>query len=158
MKNSFLFKSMIDIFFLLQVLGLIALFGKILIAFMPVKNMEPVHLNEWVFLISNCIVYIIFLRGLFFLRKIAGEFLRNKTLTKTVMSLMKKTGIHFTLAGLILLITILTEKLFDLQLEPITELFNVTPIFLVIIGLFFIIQSQTLLEAIKMKNENDLMV
>jgi len=158
MKNSLLFKSLIDIFFLLHLIGLIALLMKIPLGFIPVKNIEPLHLSGWIFLIINCIVYLIFLRGLFFLRKIAREFLLNKTLSKTVVDFMKKTGNQFTLAGLISLIIILTEKLFDLQIETIPKSFSITPIFLVIVGLFFTVQSQTLLNAIKIKDENDLMI
>ncbi|MBN2777826.1 MAG: hypothetical protein JXR36_09290 [Bacteroidales bacterium] len=131
---------------------------RIPLGFIPVKNMEPLHLSGWILLIINCIVYIIFLRGLFFLRKIAREFLLNKTLTKIVVNSMKITGNQFTLAGLISLIIILTEKLFDLHIETIPKSFSITPFFLIIVGLFFTIQSQTLLKAIKIKDENDLMV
>jgi len=158
MKNSFLFKTLIDIFFFFQVIGLIALLTKIPLGFMPVKNMEPLHLNGWTFLIINCIIYLIFLRGLFFMRKIAREFIIGKTLTKTIANYMKITGNNFTSSGLILLIIMIIDRFFNLHIDPIPKSFSITPIFLVIVGLFFIIQSQTYLKAIKIKDENDLTV
>ncbi len=158
MKNSLLLKSLIDIFFILQVVGLIALFMRIPLGFITVKNMEPMHWDGWIILSINCVVYFMFVRGLFFLRKIAREFLLNKFLTESVANSMKITGNQFTYAGMISLVTILSQKLFDLNFEPIPKSFSITPIFLIIIGLFFAIQSKTLISAIRIKDENDLIV
>lgn len=161
MKNSFLFKSLIDIFFFLHVIGLIAILMRIPMGFIAAENIEPLQLDGWIILIFKCIIAFIFLRGLFFLRKIARVFLLKNTFTKNVANYMKITGNHFTYAGLISVLIILSEKFFNLNFDPVLPIpksFSINPIFLIIVGLFFTIQSQTLRKAIKIKDENDLMV
>lgn len=71
---------------------------------------------------------------------------------------MKICGNQFVYAGIISIAISLAGKLFDLNFEPVYKSFAITPIFLLIVGLFFIIQSKTFSHAISLKNENDLMV
>lgn len=157
MKNSVLFKSLIDIFFFIHVIGLIAILFKIPIVFM-VKNTEPPQFLDWIILVINAFVYFIFLRGVFFLRKTARIFLSHHHFSKPVVNYMKICGNQFVYAGLISIVIFLTGKNFDLNFEPIHKSFSITPLFLIIVGLFFIIQSRTLSYAISLKNENDLVV
>ncbi len=158
MKNSVLFKSLIDIFFLLHVIGFIAILFKIPVGFIDVKNIEPPLLGDWTILAINILVYFIFLRGLFFLRKMARIFLSQNHLSGSAVNYMKTCGNQFIYAGLISILTVLTDKLLNLNIEPVFKSLSITPIFLMIVGLFFVIQSKTFSQAIRIKNENDLMV
>jgi len=158
MKNSSLFKSLIDILFFLHVLGLFAILLRFPLGVIDVANMEPLNLWEWIILTISCLIYFIFLRGLFFLRKIAREFLLNKMFTKSVANSMKISGNQFTYAGIISLLIFLSKRLFDFNFESIPQSVSITPIFLIIVGLFFTIQSKILLKAISIKDENDLTI
>ena len=158
MKNSLLFKSLIDILFVLHVLGLFAILLRFPLGVVDVVNMEPLNLWKWIILTISCLIYLIFLRGLFFLRKIAREFLLNKMFTESVAISMKKSGSQFTYAGIISLLIFLSKRLFDLNFEFIPQSVSITPIFLIIVGLFLTIQSKILLKTISIKNENDLTI
>ncbi len=157
MKNSVLFKSLIDVFFFFHVIGLIAILLNFPLGFI-VKNIEEPKLLEWVFWAINSICYFIFLKGLFFLRKLARAFLSQKYFIDSIVVNLKISGNHLISAGLISILTLWTGKLLNLDLEPVSHLFAITPVFLIIVGLFFLIQSKTLLQAIRLKNENDLTV
>lgn len=158
MKNSVLFKSLIDIFFFIQVIGLIATLFTFPLLFMDIGNLEAPTLWDWIILPINCIAYFVFIRGLFFLRKMARIFLSQNSFSEKLVNYMKICGNQFIYAGIISIIILLTGKLLDLNIEPFYKSFSITPIFLLIVGLFFAIQSRTLSQAIIIKNENDLMV
>lgn len=158
MKNSILFKSLIDIFFFIHVLGLIAILFKFPLGLIEVKNIETPQISDWIIMAINAFVYFIFLRGLFFLRKMARVFLSQNSFSKPVANYMKICGNQFVYAGLISIAMLLIGKLLELNIEPIYKSFSITPIFLMIVGLFFVIQSRTLSLAINLKNENDLVV
>ena len=87
----------------------------------------------------------------------ARVFLSQKYFTDTVAISMKITGSQFIYSGLIAFLALLLGRLFDIDVEPINTI-QITPIFIIIIGLFFTIQSKALLLAIKIKNENKLTV
>lgn len=158
MKNSLLFKSLIDILFFLHVLGLFAIVLWFPLGIFEGVNIEPLHPWEWIILTIYCILYLIFLRGLFFLRKVARELLQNKIFTKHAAYSTMISGYHFIFVGILFLLLILSEKLFQLNFESFPKSFSITPIFLIIVGLFFTIQSEILLKAIEIKGENDLTI
>jgi len=158
MKNSILFKSLIDIFFFIHVLGLIAILFKFPLGLIEVKNIETPQIPDWIIMAINAFVYFIFLRGLFFLRKMARIFLSQNNFSKPVVNYMKICGNQFVYAGLISIVMLLIGKLLELNIAPIYKSYSITPIFLLIVGLFFVIQSRTLSLAINLKNENDLVV
>lgn len=159
MKNSILFKSLIDIFFFIHVLGLIAILFKFPLGLIEVKNIETPQISDWIIMAINAFVYFIFLRGLFFLRKMARILLsQEKSFSKPVVDYMRICGNQFVYAGLISIVMLLIGKLLELNIAPIYKSYSITPIFLLIVGLFFVIQSRTLSLAINLKNENDLVV
>lgn len=158
MKNAVLFKTLIDIFFFIHVLGIIAFLFKIPFGFFDVENMEVNRFRDWTILGINSFVYFIFLRGLFFLRKLARILLAVNHLSKPLVKYMKKCGNMFLFAGIFSVLLFLTGKFLNVIYEPVYSSFSITPIFLMIIGLFFVIQSRTLSHALIIKNENDLMV
>lgn len=158
MKDLRLFKSLIDILFFLHVLGPLAIVLWFPLGIFDGANTEQLHLLEWIILTVYCIIYLIFLRGLFFLRKIARKLLQNIIFNKSVAYSTMISGYHFIFAGILLLLIKLSEKLFQLNFESLPKSFSITPIFLIMVGLFFIIQSEILLKAIDIKGENDMTI
>ena len=158
MKNLRLFKSLIEILFFLHVLGLFAIVLWFPLGIFDGANTEQLHWWEWIILTLYCIIYLIFLRGLFFLRKTARKLLQNKIFTKYVAYSTQISGFHFIIAGILLLLINLSEIFFQIYFESLPKSFLITSVFLIMIGLFFIIQSEILLKAIDIKDENDMTV
>ncbi len=165
MKNTILFKSLVDILYILHFIGLI---GIVVIIPFGIVNINQVNINiedwsmlYWAITILTFITYIIFLRGLYFLRKMARFLLSNKYFSEKIIGNLKKSGNHFLLTGIIsfALYTILwLNKLYGGKFELIYDTNLLVPLFLTIIGMFFIIQSNTLNLAKNIKEENELTV
>lgn len=165
MKKSILFKTLVDILYILHFIGLI---GIIFIIPFGVVNINQVNINVedwslfyWLITIISLITYIIFLRGLYYLRKMARFLLSNKYFTGNIIRNLKKSGNHFLLTGIIsfTLYTVLwLNKLYGGKFELIYDANLFIPLFLTIIGMFFIIQSNTLDLAKNIKEENELTV
>lgn len=167
MKNNILFKTLVDILFFLQ--GF-AFPGFLLLMPLGASSSYNVYINfdvetwnliHWGCLILSLIIYIVFLRGLYFLRKIARLLLAKRYFTNNYIQKLKITGIHFLISGIlyaVLLVGIWMSKLFDGMLTFKYDTNVITPLFITIIGLFFILQSNTLLLAKSFKEENELTV
>ena len=152
MKKEILFKTLIDILFFIHVL---AFFGLLLV--LPLKitgvNIESISKNNltfyfWSVLIITIFSSFLFLKGLYFLRKVARFLLLNKFFTIEIIKNLKKVGTSFvyaSCANLFLLfihwIGKLNEGLFILKFDDNL----ITPFFMLIMGLFFIVQSKFLL-------------
>ena|SRR5690554_5131809 len=165
MKRIILFKTLIDILYILHFIGLIGIvfilpFGVVTINQVDVE-VKDWGLFYWLIVVVSLIAYIIFLRGLYYLRKMARFLLSNKYFSKKIIKNLKKSGSHFLLTGIIsfaLLAAIWVNKLFGGKIELIYDANLFIPLFLTIIGLFFIIQSNTLDLAKNIKDENELTV
>ena len=165
MKKTILFKTLVDILFVLHIVGL---FGILLILPFGVFNFNEVNVEtanwsifNWLILLGGFSAYIVFLKGLYFLRKIARNLLSNKYFSLVVINNIKKSGTHFLLTGILslgILILLWFSKLFHGKLEFGYDLNLMIPFFLMIIGLFLIIQSNSLFIAKGFKDENDLIV
>jgi hypothetical protein len=165
MKNTILFKTLVDILYILHFIGLV---GIIFIIPFGIVNINQVNINVedwslfyWLISIISLITYILFLRGLYYLRKMARFLLTNKYFSEKIIANLKKSGIHFLLTGIIsfLLFFILwINKLYGGKFELTYDSNLLIPLFLTIIGMFFIIQSNTLDLAKNIKKENELTV
>jgi len=165
MKKSILFKSFVDILFYLHVIGL---FGMLIIIPFGSVNINQVimKVEDWTLLtvviaIVSLTIYVVFLRGLYYLRKMARFLVSNKYFSERIIKNLRKSGIHFLCTGILsflLMILFWIAKLYDGKLELTYDLDFMIPLFLMIIGLFFIIQSETLLLAKNFKEENELTV
>ena len=124
MKKTILFKTLVDILFVLHIVGL---FGILLILPFGVFNFNEVDIGitnfsifYWLIILAGFSAYIIFLRGLYFLRKIARNLLSNKHFSLAVINNLKKSGTHFLLTGILsigILILLWFSKLFHGKLE-----------------------------------------
>jgi hypothetical protein len=165
MKKSILFKTLIDILYILHFTGLI---GIILIIPFSGVNINQVDMNVadlssfyWLILILGLITYIIFLRGLYYLRKMARHLLSNKHFSEKIIKNLKKSGNHFLLTGIISFILyalLWIYKIYGGKFELSYDSNILIPLFLTIIGMFFIIQSNTLDLAKNINEENELTV
>jgi hypothetical protein len=103
----------------------------------------------------------VFLRGLYFLRKMARFLLSSKYFSDNIIRNLKKSGNHFLLTSLISFALIFAQwigKMVDGKIELAYDQELLVPLFLAIIGIFFIIQSSTLDLAKSLKEENELTV
>jgi len=167
MKNNILFKTLVDILFFLQ--GF-AFPGFLVLMPLGASASYNVHINfdvetwniiHWGCLILSLIIYIVFLRGLYFLRKVARLLMSKKYFTQIFIITIKKSGVNLLISGtlyFILIIGIWINKSFNNHLEITYNTNVIMPLFICTIGLFFIIQSKTLTLAKVFKEENELTV
>ena len=165
MKKAILFKTLVDILYILHFIGLIGIifiipFGTININQINM-SVEDWSLFYWSIFIVNLFAYIIFLRGLYFLRKMARFLLTNKYFSDDTIVNLKKSGNNFLYTGIIsfaLIVVLCISKLTGRKFELIYDNNLLIPLFLSIIGMFFIIQSNALNLAKGIKEENELTV
>lgn len=165
MKNTILFKSLIDFLYIFLFLGIIGTGLLIPLGIVnlndakhSIENLETIH---WSLIMLSFLTYIIFLRGLYFLRKVARFLLSNKFFTDKIISNLRKSGIHFIASGLIhflLIIGLTVSKLFAGKLELGIDSNGLATLFIIIIGMFLTLQSNILKLGKDLKEENDLTV
>lgn len=166
MKKPFLFKVLIDILIFLYFIGLIGL-----VIAIPLKKciISPVKicivdwtLFYWFIAIISIIAYVIFLKGLYHLRKVARFLTSKKYFSKIIITNLKKSGNLFLLTGTLyfsIIIALWINRLIEEKIFEIGyDMDLIGPLFLIIIGIFFIIQSKTLLLAKNFKEENELTI
>ena len=121
-------------------------------------NMDLAH---WTVLLIGIITYIIFYRGLFYLKKVASLLLLNNFFSSKIIINLNKSGRNFIYTGTLYLATIVIIWIGNISKGTIILTYNILiliPFLLIIFGLFFIIQSNALALARKMKDENDLTI
>ena len=165
MKKSFLFKSLVDYLYILNVGGFLLLLITISFGFVEINEIKGSDEDWSVLVISiscvSALTCIVFLRGVYYLRKIARHLLTNKYFSNQIIKYLKISGTHFLLAGVMFVVIMILRwigklRVGLLEFEYDTNL--MVPLFLMIIGLFFMIQSEALLVAKNFKEENDLTV
>jgi len=164
MKKIKLFKTLLDILVFIFSIGVISTVVFIIRVGRFTINHVIIDVENWSFFywfiaIVSLMSYIIFLRGLYFLRKIA-KVVSEQYFSDINVSNSKKVGTHFLLAGILYLFIIVIlwiNRLIDLgQFEIGTDFDLISPLTLIIIGVFFMIQSKNLLLAKSFKEENEL--
>lgn len=165
MKHSILFKTLIDLLFILHVFGLFAVaiispFG-LLGSDIDLNTSEGNQFYFWITVLLTGLSYIIFLRGLYFLRKLARYFLSDKIFTNIIIDLLKKIGQHFVVSGLIYTcigIILFIGSLMNGKLNFSLNISSMVPLFLITAGLFSIMQSHALKYAKHVKEEHELTI
>ncbi len=165
MKKEILFKTLVDIIYILHFMGLVGIALNIPYG---VININQVNMNvmdwnifHWLIFIISLIAYIIFLRGLYFLRKMSRFLLSNRYFSKKIIHNLKKSGKYFLQTGIILFVLYFVPYVYRFcggEIELMYEINLLIPLFLTMIGLFFTIQSDSLILAKNMKEENELTV
>lgn len=164
MGRNIIFKTLIDILFIFQGFGILGAF--IIIPFGVTKiNQVNVGVEKWstlfwTLLIIGVIAYIMFMVGLFYLRRVGRYLLSKRYFTIDIISNLKKSGVFLIFSGAMSFIGFIITWIIEINSNHIT-IFNIDialPFFISIIGLFFIIQSDVLLSAKSFKEENDLTI
>jgi len=165
MKKITLFKILLDVlcfFFLLWFIAFIAIVptGKTTFNHITIA-IENWNLFYWSISIVSLITFIIFIRGLYYLRKVV-RLLSKKYFSDINITNSKKVGVHFLIAGVlyssIIIILWLNKSIKTGEFEIGTDMDLIAPLTLMIIGVFFIIHSKNLLLAKSFKDENELTV
>tara|TARA_B110001450_G_C17490424_1_gene428062 strand:- start:231 stop:728 length:498 start_codon:yes stop_codon:yes gene_type:complete len=165
MKQNILFKTLIDLLFFVQCFGLIGVIvilpsnlGTISQAEVQVVNW---NFNHWCIFIISSLSYILFLIGLYYLRKMARNQLSNRPYENSVSTNLKKSGSFFIANGILSILVIVVVFIIRLTNNKLQFTYDENTqfsVFAIIIGLFFIIQSNTIKKAKELKQENDLTV
>ena len=165
MKKSFLFKSLVDYLYILNVGGFLLLLITISFGFVEINEIKGSDEDWSVLAISiscvSALTCIVFLKGVYYLRKMARHLLTNKYFSKQIIKYLKISGTHFLLAGVMFVVIMILRWIGKLRVglfEFVYDTNLMVPLFLMIIGLFFMIQSEALLVAKNFKEENDLTV
>ena len=165
MKKSFFFKSLVDYLYILNVGGFLLLLITISFGFVEINEIKGSDEDWSVLAISiscvSALTCIVFLRGVYYLRKIARHLLTNKYFSKQIIKYLKISGTHFLLAGVMFVVIMILRWIGKLRVglfEFVYDTNLMVPLFLMIIGLFFMIQSEALLVAKNFKEENELTV
>ena len=165
MKKSFFFKSLVDYLYILNVGGFLLLLITISFGFVEINEIKGSDEDWSVLAISiscvSALTCIVFLRGVYYLRKMARHLLTNKYFSKQIIKYLKISGTHFLLAGVMFVVIMILRWIGKLRVglfEFVYDTNLMVPLFLMIIGLFFMIQSEALLVAKNFKEENELTV
>ena len=165
MKKTILFKTLVDVLYFFHFFGLLGVFFILPFGVVTINQVE-MNVEDWSFFfwtlaVVSLVAYIIFLRGLFYLRKMARFLLSNKYFSEQIIINLKKSGTYFLFTGIlsfILIFLVWISKLTEDEFKLVYDINFIIPLFLIIIGMFFIIQSKTLFLAKNMKEENELTV
>lgn len=168
MKKTFLFSiNLLYIFHFIGILNIISIFPLRVVNANQINiNVENLPILFWIITIISLLTYSIFLRGLNYLRKTAKFLLSRKPFSETITKNLKNSGKHFLLTGAFAFLLIILIPFFNnkYQYEVVSDinlisfLYFITPLFLMITGMFFLIQSKMLLMAKKIENENELTI
>ncbi|MFK2818908.1 DUF2975 domain-containing protein [Flavobacteriaceae sp. LMIT009] len=164
MVRNIIFKTLIDILFIFQGFGILGAF--IIIPFGVTKinqvdlDVYEWSLQSWILLALGVFAYILFMVGLYFLRKVGRYLLSEKYFSVSVIKNLNKSGSFLILSGVLGVLGFLIIYVIKLN-SGTTAIYNSDislPLFISIVGLFFIIQSEVLLSAKTFKEENDLTI
>lgn len=166
MKSEKLFKILIDLIFVLQILGFITLifvipsftFVKINMQDTSVQNWTIFH---WLLLLTSFSSYVLFVFGIFYLRKFSKTLLTEKYFSIYVISNAMKIGKMFVYSGSIMILLYLIQFISRFTNGKIQLVYNtefVFSLFIIAIGLFFLILSKILNSGVQLKQENDLTI
>ena len=164
MVRNIIFKTLIDILFIFQGFGILGAF--IIIPFGVTKinqvdlDVYEWSLQSWILLALGVFAYILFIIGLYFLRKVGRYLLSKKYFSVSVIKNLKKSGSFLIFSGIIGVFGFIIIWIIKLNSGTAT-IYNgdiSLPVFICMVGLFFIIQSEVLLSAKAFKEENDLTI
>ncbi len=163
MKNTILLKRLVDIIYFLHFIGLI---GIVIVLFLGNFTMDQIEHNDssilfWILAALGLVIYVVVLISLHYLRKVSKNLLIDRKFSTAIITNLRKSSIHFLADGgllIFLMLTLWVGNFFNGKIEFVYDLKLITSLFLMIIGLFFIIQSNTLSLAKDMKEENELTI
>ena len=164
MKRNILFKTLVDLLFIAQVIGFIGIIFVVPSGVMRINRIDfPVlewTWDNWAILFLSVVSYIVFVKGLFHLRKVARHLLANRYFDLTVVNHLRKCGRCFVLAGIASFIVFMIVWLVRITVDKITAYDSdfMISLFIATIGIFFIIQSEVIMNARSFKDDSELTI
>lgn len=164
MKRNIVFKTLIDILFIFQGFGIL---GAFLIMPFGVTKINQINLNVsewsvtyWSLLVLSLIAFIVFITGVFFLRKVGRYLLSNQYFAIEVIDNLKKSGRFFIYTGIISFSVFVISWIVKFNSGNVLLYYTdiVLPLFITIVGLFFVIQSDVLMISKEAKEDSDLTI
>lgn len=161
-------KLLIDILFILHLVGVVGFFLILPFGIFS-TNIADAHYDSlydlptyyWIGIVLSITTYIIFLFGLFFLRQAAGYLQSNSFFKDLVIRNILKSGYYFITSGIVLSLTYLFMWVATFNSENIKISYGtnlILPLFLGIIGVFFVLLSSALYEGEYLKEDNELTI
>lgn len=164
MKRNILFKTLVDILFIFQAIGFIGLLFAMPFGLSRINIMElPTDERNWIYwlvLLISIIGYFLFIMGLYHLRKMARHLLSKKYFDFIVVKHLRKCGNFFVATGVFSFIIFLALWIMNLTMNKISFYDSnvMLSLFMMTIGLFFIIQSKVILNAKNFKEDSELTI
>ena len=115
----------------------------------------------WLGIGMSIATYILFLIGLNYLRKTANQFVTSSFYSISIIKYLKLSGIFFVVASIILAFTYALFWVMNASKGTIKLVLGtdaMVPLFLGIVGLFFILQSKVLNQARLFKEDSNLTI
>lgn len=112
-------------------------------------------------IILNTVGYILFIIGLYFLRKTARLAILKDFFNTNITKSLMKSGKAILLSGIAMLISFIfywVNELIEGTISLTINIETVTTFFLLIVGLFFMLMAKALNKAISWKKENELTI
>ncbi|MEP2056292.1 MAG: DUF2975 domain-containing protein [Maribacter litoralis] len=166
MRYTELFKSIIDILFYALCLGLLVLLflGPLGLNSMAQENklIQEWDVISWLILAISTLAYILLIIGVKYLKNVAGIMTKSISFGPSVQINLKKSGKSLIFSSLLNYLTFALVFVKQLTINvPVEITFDnnlLLQIFITIIGLYFIIQSDILKMSYNLKQENDLTI
>lgn len=164
MNKTTQFRTLVNILFILLIMGIVGI-----MIFLPfgitgidkATTFEELSTIYWIIIGVSLLSYFIFLKGIFYLRKVAFLLLKDKQFSDPMIHYLNKSGRQLTLTGILILLTLIINWLATLMQGTLKFGYNentIIPLFLIVIGMFFSLQSNTLRLGKTYKDENELTI
>ncbi|MEO9659922.1 MAG: DUF2975 domain-containing protein [Maribacter dokdonensis] len=166
MRHTELFKVLIDILFYTLCLGLLVIlfFGPLGLNSIAQENnfVQEWDAISWLILVISILSYILLIIGVKYLKNVAGIMTKNIGFSPSVQINLKKSGKSLIFSSLLNYLTyalvFVKQLILNVPVEIIFDNNLLLQVFITIVGLYFIIQSDILKMTYNIKTENDLTI
>ena len=166
MRHTKLFKTLIDILYYVLCLGLFVLL------FLGPKGLNSIaqenkfvqewDVISWLILVMSTVAYVLLIIGVKYLKNVASIMTNSISFGPSVQINLRKSGKFLIFSSLLNYLTFALIFVKQIVLDISTEItFDnnlLLQIFITIVGLYFIIQSDILKMTFNLKSENDLTI
>lgn len=166
MKQIWQFEKLIYLLYILLIIyvGVIVLVPVLMLFDIEINirsNLDTDSFAFWIFFTLELIVYLLFLLGVYFLRRVSLYLREDEPFKQLVIKGLNRSGTYMILSGLLSITSLVAVWVYKLVTGELSIGYGtdlILTLFIIIVGLFFKIQSNALMLAMKNKEELDLVV
>jgi hypothetical protein len=172
MKKTFVFKLLIDLVYYYFFAGMVSILVIFPFIYLFIKegkiqlegietSLSSLTFTHWIIILLGLIAYALFFKGLYHLRTVARFLLSQNFFSIKTIQNLNTSGTYFLYSSILYFIILIVSSISKIFKGHISMSFNTTttlPIFIAIIGLFFILQSKALQIARVYKDDNALTI